>query len=48
MCAFLGEPVGDTAQEFFPDGITDEIASALAKVRDLRVVGRSPAFQFKS
>jgi TolB-like protein len=38
---------GDTAQEFFSDGMTDEITSALAKVRDLRVVGRSSAFQFK-
>ena len=38
---------GDSAQEFFSDGMTDEITSALAKVRDLRVVGRTSAFQFK-
>src|SRR5262249_21567639 len=38
---------GDAAQEFFSDGMTDEITSALAKVRDLHVVGRSSAFQFK-
>src|SRR5262245_9729029 len=38
---------GDAAQEFFSDGMTDEITSALAKVRDLRIVGRSSAFQFK-
>jgi TolB-like protein len=38
---------GDATQEFFSDGMTDEITSALAKVRDLRVVGRSSAFQFK-
>jgi TolB-like protein len=37
----------DPEREFFSDGMTDEIASALAKVRDLRVVGRSSAFQFK-
>jgi TolB-like protein/DNA-binding winged helix-turn-helix (wHTH) protein len=37
----------DPEQEFFSDGMTDEITSALAKVRDLRVVGRSSAFQFK-
>jgi TolB-like protein len=37
----------DKEQEFFSDGMTDEITSALAKVRDLRVVGRSSAFQFK-
>ena len=38
---------GDAAQEFFSDGMTDEITSALAKVAGLRVVGRSSAFQFK-
>ncbi|HEX3483758.1 MAG TPA: hypothetical protein VHT51_01780 [Micropepsaceae bacterium] len=38
---------GDPAQEFFSDGMTDEISSALTKVHDLRVVGRSSAFQFK-
>jgi TolB-like protein len=38
---------GDAAQEFFSDGMTDEITLALAKIRDLRVVGRSSAFQFK-
>ena len=37
----------DKDQEFFSDGMTDEIASALAKVPNLRVVGRSSAFQFK-
>ena len=38
---------GDTAQEFFSDGMTEEITSALAKIADLRVVGRTSAFQFK-
>jgi TolB-like protein len=37
----------DPEQEYFSDGMTDEVTSALAKVRDLRVVGRSSAFQFK-
>jgi TolB-like protein len=37
----------DLAQEFFCDGMTEEIAAALAKVPDLHVVGRSSAFQFK-
>jgi hypothetical protein len=36
---------GDEGQEFFSDGMTDEITSALAKVPNLRVVGRSSAFQ---
>jgi TolB-like protein/DNA-binding SARP family transcriptional activator len=34
-------------QEFFSDGMTEEITSALAKIPDLRVVGRTSAFQFK-
>jgi TolB-like protein len=38
---------GDAAQEFFSDGTSEEITSALAKVQGLRVVGRSSAFQFK-
>ncbi len=37
----------DKEQEFFSDGITEEITSALAKVKDLRVVGRTSAFEFK-
>ena len=38
---------GDAAQEFFSDGMTEEITGALAKVQSLRMVGRSSAFQFK-
>jgi TolB-like protein len=38
---------GDTGQEFFSDGMTEEIGSALAKVPNLRMVGRTSAFQFK-
>ena len=37
----------DKDQEFFSDGITEEITSALAKVPGLTVIGRSSAFQFK-
>jgi TolB-like protein len=39
---------GDASQEFFSDGMTEEITAALAKVPDLRVVARTSAFQFKS
>src|SRR6185503_11086901 len=39
---------GDASQEFFSDGITEEITSALAKVPDLRVVARTSASQFKN
>jgi len=37
----------DPEQEFFSDGMTEEITAALAKVVDLRVVARTSAFQFK-
>jgi TolB-like protein len=37
----------DAEQEFFSDGMTEEITAALAKVPDLRVVGRTSAFEFK-
>jgi TolB-like protein/DNA-binding SARP family transcriptional activator len=38
---------GDVTQEFFSDGMTEEITAALAKVPDLKVVARTSAFQFK-
>jgi TolB-like protein len=38
---------GDASQEFFSDGMTDEIIAALAKVPRLQVVARTSAFQFK-
>ena len=37
----------DKDQQFFSDGITEEITSALAKVPGLTVIGRTSAFQFK-
>lgn len=37
----------DPDQEYFSDGLTEEITSALAKIPDLKVVGRTSAFQFK-
>ena len=37
----------DKDQEFFSDGMTEEITSALAKVPSLTVIGRTSAFQFK-
>ncbi|HYM18445.1 MAG TPA: hypothetical protein VEU06_07775 [Micropepsaceae bacterium] len=39
---------GDQNQEFFSDGMTDEIMTSLAKVPKLHIVGRSSAFQFKN
>jgi len=37
----------DAQQQFFSDGITEEITSALARVPDLRVVARTSAYQFR-
>ncbi len=37
----------DKEQEFFSDGITDEIGTVLAKIPDLRVVARQSAYRFK-
>jgi TolB-like protein/Tfp pilus assembly protein PilF len=38
---------GDTTNDYFVDGLTDEITSALASVQALRVVSRTSAFQFR-
>ena len=38
---------GDASQDFFSDGMTEEIVTALAKIPDLRVVARGSASQFK-
>jgi TolB-like protein/Tfp pilus assembly protein PilF len=38
---------GDKDNEYFSDGVTDEIINALANVEGLRVVARTSAFSFK-
>ena len=38
---------GDAAQQFFSDGMTEEITAALAKVGGLQLVARTSAFQFR-
>jgi TolB-like protein len=37
----------DSGNEYFSDGISEEILNALAKVRDLKVAGRTSSFAFK-
>ncbi len=37
----------DASNEYFSDGISEEILNALAKVRDLKVAGRTSSFAFK-
>jgi TolB-like protein/DNA-binding winged helix-turn-helix (wHTH) protein/tetratricopeptide (TPR) repeat protein len=38
---------GDKEQEFFADGMTDELIANLAKIRSLRVISRSTAMAYK-
>lgn len=38
---------GDTAQEYFADGLTDELATALGRVAGVRVAARSATYQYK-
>ena len=38
----------DPANEYFSDGISEEILNALAKVKDLKVAGRTSSFAFKA
>jgi len=38
---------GDTAQEYFADGLTDELATALGRIPGLRVAARSAAYRYK-
>jgi len=37
----------DAANEFFADGISEEVLNVLAKLKELRVISRSSAFAFK-
>ena len=37
----------DKNQDYFSDGISEEILNALAQVKDLKVAGRTSSFQFK-
>lgn len=38
---------GDTSQDYFSDGLSEELISALGQVRDLKVIGRNSSFQFR-
>ena len=38
---------GDPAEDYFADGMTDELITALAKTHSLRVVSRTSAMQYK-
>jgi adenylate cyclase len=38
---------GDPGNEYFSDGISEELLSMLAKIPELRVISRSSAFSYK-
>src|SRR5437762_12073268 len=38
---------GDRKDEYFSDGLSEELIAALAQIKDLKVVGRSSSFRFK-
>jgi serine/threonine-protein kinase len=38
---------GDPGDEYFSDGLSEELIAALAQIRELKVIGRSSSFLFK-
>ena len=44
---FLNES-GDPKDEYFSDGLSEELIAALAQIRELKVIGRSSSFRFKN
>src|SRR4029077_7786525 len=38
---------GNPGDEYFSDGLSEELISALAQVKGLKVIGRSSSFRFK-
>ena len=38
---------GDPAQEYFADGLSEELINGLGKISELRVIGRNSCFHFK-
>src|SRR5205085_538574 len=43
----LANESGDANQEYFSDGLTDELINGLGHIRQLRVIGRNSCFQYK-
>jgi len=43
----LANESGDPAQDYFSDGLSEELISALGQVHDLKVIGRNSSFRFR-
>ena len=43
----LVNSTGDPANEYFSDGMSEELISSLSRLSDLKVIGRSSSFHFK-
>jgi serine/threonine-protein kinase len=39
---------GDPGNEYFSDGLSEELISVLARIPDLRIIGRTSSFRFKN
>ncbi|MFI4970592.1 MAG: tetratricopeptide repeat protein [Lysobacterales bacterium] len=44
----LANDTGDPNNEYFSDGLSEELISALAQVKELKVIGRTSSFHFKN
>jgi serine/threonine-protein kinase len=44
----LANTSGDPSNEYFSDGLSEELISVLARVPDLKIIGRTSSFRFKN
>ena len=44
----LANDTGDPSDEYFSDGLSEELISALAQIKELKVIGRTSSFHFKN
>jgi serine/threonine-protein kinase len=44
----LANSTGDPANEYFSDGVSEELISTLSRLSHLKVIGRTSSFQFKN
>ena len=44
----LVNDTGDPTNEYFSDGLSEELISALAQIKELKVIGRTSSFHFKN